>query len=47
MPGKEVRNWKKYEALRAKGFSKESSARMANSKPGTSPKRKKKVKRRG
>lgn len=30
MPGKEVKNWKQYEALRKKGYSKESAARIAN-----------------
>ena len=30
MPGKEVKNWKQYEALRQKGMSKESSARITN-----------------
>jgi hypothetical protein len=32
MPGKQVKNWKVYEALRKKGKSKESAARIANSK---------------
>lgn len=41
MPGKQVKNWPKYEALRKKGFSKESSARIANS-----PAKKKRKKRR-
>lgn len=39
MPGKEVKNWKMYEALRKKGYSKSKSARIANAK---SKKRKKK-----
>ena len=30
MPGKPVKKWKPYEALRAKGKSKESAARMTN-----------------
>jgi hypothetical protein len=30
MPGKQVRNWPKYEALRRKGHSKQSAARIAN-----------------
>ena len=30
MPGKTVKNWPKYEALRKKGLSKESSARITN-----------------
>jgi hypothetical protein len=32
MPGKQVKNWSQYEALRKKGMSKESAARIANSK---------------
>lgn len=34
MPGKQVKNWKKYEALREKGYSKAQAARIANSKGG-------------
>jgi len=30
MPGKQVKNWKQYEKLRKKGFTKESSARITN-----------------
>lgn len=30
MPGKEVKNWKQYEKLRKKGFSKEKAARIVN-----------------
>lgn len=30
MPGKEVKNWKQYEALRREGYSKESAARITN-----------------
>ena len=30
MPGKQVKNWKQYEALRKKGKSKESAARITN-----------------
>lgn len=30
MPGKSVKNWKVYEALRRKGKSKRSAARIAN-----------------
>ena len=30
MPGKEVKNWKQYEALRAEGKSKQSAARITN-----------------
>lgn len=33
MPGKEVRNWKVYHALRKKGYSKERAAKIANAKP--------------
>ena len=41
MPGKQVKNWAKYHALRKQGKSKESAARIANAKP----KRKKKGKK--
>lgn len=34
MPGKQIKNWKKYEALRKKGMSKERAAKIANSKGG-------------
>lgn len=30
MPGKQVKNWSQYEALRRQGYSKESAARIAN-----------------
>ena len=40
MPGKSVKNWKVYEALRRKGYSKEKSARIANSKGRRGGKRK-------
>ncbi|HEY7421472.1 MAG TPA: hypothetical protein VH541_05635 [Gaiellaceae bacterium] len=30
MPGKQVKNWKQYEALRKQGMSKESAARITN-----------------
>jgi hypothetical protein len=30
MPGKQVKNWPQYEALRKKGKSKESAARITN-----------------
>lgn len=30
MPGKQVKNWKMYEALRREGKSKESAARITN-----------------
>jgi hypothetical protein len=30
MPGKSVKNWKQYEKLRSKGFSKRSAARITN-----------------
>lgn len=33
MPGPQVKNWPLYEKLRAEGHSKESAARIANSKP--------------
>lgn len=31
MPGKQVKNWRKYHALRKKGYSKSKSAKIANS----------------
>jgi hypothetical protein len=31
VPGKQVKNWKVYEALRREGFSKQSAARITNS----------------
>ena len=37
MPGPQVRDWKLYERLRAEGHSKESAARIANSKPLPKP----------
>lgn len=40
MPGKQVKNWKLYEELRKKGYSKEQAARIANSKQP--PKKRKK-----
>jgi len=39
MPGNQVKDWEKYEALRKKGLSKESAARITNSQAS---KRKKK-----
>lgn len=30
MPGPEVKNWKQYEKLREKGFTKEEAARIVN-----------------
>lgn len=32
MPGKQVKNWKMYEALREQGKSKESAAKITNAK---------------
>jgi hypothetical protein len=40
MPGKQVKNWKRYHALRRKGYSKSSAARIANSRR-RNPRRKK------
>ncbi len=34
MPGKEVKNWPQYEALRKKGLSKQSAARITNAQAG-------------
>jgi hypothetical protein len=31
MPGKQVKDWAQYEALRKEGFSKQSAARITNS----------------
>ena len=38
MPGKMVKDWDQYEALRKKGHSKESAARIANSGKSTNKK---------
>lgn len=43
MPGPQVKNWKQYEALRAKGMSKERAAKITNAAAGK--KRKRKTKR--
>jgi hypothetical protein len=46
MPGKQVKNWKQYEALRREGHSKESAARITNaaaSKKQRSKKRKRRT----
>jgi hypothetical protein len=40
MPGKQVENWKQYEALRNKGMSKEKAARIANAQAVKKKKRK-------
>lgn len=40
MPGKQVKNWKKYHALRRKGFSKTSAAKITNKRPGRRRRRK-------
>jgi len=40
MPGKSVKNWRLYERLRDKGYSKTKSAKIANSKSGGKGKRK-------
>jgi hypothetical protein len=40
MPGKEVKDWKVYEALRKEGHSKESAARIANSQASKGGKKK-------
>lgn len=42
MPGKQVKNWKVYEALRKKGASKTKAAKIANSKKSKKGKRGKK-----
>lgn len=34
MPGKQVKNWSKYHALRRKGMSKTRAAKITNAKPG-------------
>lgn len=34
MPGKQVKSWKTYHALRRKGYSKSKSARIANARGG-------------
>jgi hypothetical protein len=40
MPGSSVKNWKVYEALRGKGYSKTKSAKIANSQAGGGKKKK-------
>lgn len=40
MPGKQIKNWAKYHALRRKGKSKRSAAKITNSKPGRRKKKK-------
>lgn len=49
MPGKQVKNWPQYEALRNKGKSKSSAARITNAsvRKGKKRKPKKPVKRKG
>jgi len=42
MPGKQVKNWNVYHALRREGYSKESAARIANSKKRKTRKRRRK-----
>jgi len=42
MPGKQVKNWKVYEALRREGHSKESAARIANAQAAKKKRPKKK-----
>lgn len=41
MPGKEVKNWKQYEALRREGYSKQSAARITNAASKKKGKKKK------
>ena len=41
MPGKQIKNWKQYEALRKKGMSKRSAARITNAQAKKKRKRKK------
>lgn len=43
MPGKQVKNWPQYEALRREGFSKTSAARITNA----SAKKRKRKRRKG
>jgi hypothetical protein len=45
MPGKQVKNWPAYEALRREGHSKESAARIANSQAAKGGKSKPEKKR--
>lgn len=42
MPGKQVKNWKQYEALRRAGFTKRSAARITNASAKRRKKRRKK-----
>ena len=39
MPGKQVKNWDKYHALRDKGMSKEKAAKITNAEPGKKKKK--------
>lgn len=39
MPGKSVKNWRVYHALRRKGYGKTKAAKIANSKRGRKKKR--------
>jgi hypothetical protein len=45
MPGKQVKNWKQYEALREEGFSKEQAARITNASERSRTRSKKSKKR--
>lgn len=42
MPGKQVKNWRKYHALRGKGMSKTRAAKITNARPGKKKGKKKK-----
>lgn len=42
MPGKQVKNWEQYHALRRKGFSKRSAAKIVNAGGGGKSKKGKK-----
>lgn len=46
MPGKQVKNWKKYHRLRSQGYSKTSAAKITNAAPGKKRKGGRKTRRR-
>lgn len=45
MPGRQVRDWDRYHALREQGMSKEKAARIANAMAQDRPKRRRRGKR--
>lgn len=45
MPGPQVKNWKLYEELRSKGYTKEQAAKIANAQAAKTKRRKTKAKK--